>query len=214
MSCFGGGEPPGTPESRTVKKIAPQPGECSEKCAEFNGRGARGIPDLEKYCRGSTRPAGKRGGLCVFRHKEIARVATPAACARRRAGRDAWRRWLVHRSVAVLPTASTLPVGDSTDFGKGYSQLEFPRSLCSTCSCAPRVFRRASQGPQGRVVPFGGARQGPDPRLRTAVQQRRPGRVPRFIGAYSSSPVHRAFVSGCEGPSIAELRSVACRVAS
>jgi hypothetical protein len=24
-----------------------------------------------------------------------------------------------------------------------------------------RVFRRASQGPQGRVVPFGGARQGP-----------------------------------------------------
>ena len=39
----------------------------------------------------------------------------------------------------------------------------------STCSCAPRVFRRASQGPQGRVVPFGGARQGPDSRLRTAV---------------------------------------------
>jgi hypothetical protein len=54
----------------------------------------------------------------------------------------------------------------------------------STCSCAPRVFRRASQGPQGRVVPFGGARQSPDRRLRTAVQQRRPGRVPRFIGAY------------------------------
>ena len=92
-----------------------------------------------------------------------------------------------------------LPVGDSTDFGKGYSQLEFPRSLCSTCSCAPRVFRRASQGPQGRVVPFGGARQGPDRRLRTAVQQRRPGRVPRFVGAYSSSPVNRTFVSGCEG---------------
>ena len=62
------------------------------------------------------------------------------------------------------------------------------RSLCSTCSCAPRVFRRASQGPQGRVVPFGGARQGPVRRLRTAVQQRRPGRVPRFIGAFSSSP--------------------------
>jgi hypothetical protein len=36
---------------------------------------------------------------------------------------------------------------------------------------APRVFRRASQGPQGRVVPFGGARQGPDRRLRTAVLQ-------------------------------------------
>jgi alkylated DNA nucleotide flippase Atl1 len=28
-----------------------------------------------------------------------------------------------------------------------------------TCSCAQRVFRRASQGPQGRVVPFGGARR-------------------------------------------------------
>jgi hypothetical protein len=52
--------------------------------------------------------------------------------------------------------------------------------FASTCSCAPRVFRRASQGPQGRVVPFGGARRGPDRRLRTAVQQRRPCRVPRF----------------------------------
>jgi hypothetical protein len=31
------------------------------------------------------------------------------------------------------------------------------------------LFRRASQGPQGRVVPFGGARQGPDRRLSTAV---------------------------------------------
>jgi len=40
---------------------------------------------------------------------------------------------------------------------------EFFVDLCviSTSSCAPRVFRRASQGPQGRVVPFGGARQGP-----------------------------------------------------
>ena len=39
----------------------------------------------------------------------------------------------------------------------------------STCPCAPRVFRRASQGPQGRVVPFGGARRGPDRRSCTAV---------------------------------------------
>ena len=36
-----------------------------------------------------------------------------------------------------------------------------PSIFASTCECAPRVFRRASQGPQGRVVPFGGARQGP-----------------------------------------------------
>ena len=41
--------------------------------------------------------------------------------------------------------------------------------FASMSSCAPRVLRRASQGPQGRVVPFGGARQGPERRLRTAV---------------------------------------------
>jgi hypothetical protein len=138
---------------------------------------------------------------------------------RRRAGRDAWRGWAggdtgspcreLRAYDTLYPTGR---VGDSTDFGKDYSQQN--AILDSTCSCAPRVFRRASQGPQGRVVPFGGARQGPDRRSRTAVQQRRPGRVPRFIGAYSSSPVHRAFVSGCEGPSIAELRSVVSRVTS
>ena len=47
----------------------------------------------------------------------------------------------------------------------GYSQSEFFKNsssiFASMSSCAPRVFRRASQGPQGRVVPFGGARQGP-----------------------------------------------------
>jgi len=52
----------------------------------------------------------------------------------------------------------------------GYSRSRRPPSMfVSTSSCAPRVFRRASQGPQDRVVPFGGARQGPDRRLRTAV---------------------------------------------
>jgi len=52
----------------------------------------------------------------------------------------------------------------------GYSQSEFFLDLCvNVLVRAPRVFRRASQGPQGRVVPFGGARQGPDRRLRTAV---------------------------------------------
>jgi len=89
----------------------------------------------------------------------------------------------------------------------------------STCSCAPRVFRRASQGPQGRVAPFGGARQGPDRRSRTAVQQRRPGRVPRFIGAYSSS-LHTVLLclgapqplTGCEGRGPALRNCVASRV--
>ena len=56
-------------------------------------------------------------------------------------------------SGACTLTTSTLPVGDATDSGMDYSQPN-----ASTCSCAPRVFRRASQGPQGRVVPFGGVR--------------------------------------------------------
>jgi len=44
----------------------------------------------------------------------------------------------------------------------GYSQSEFSVDLCVNVLVRPtRVFRRASQGPQGRVVPFGGARQGP-----------------------------------------------------
>jgi hypothetical protein len=62
MRCFGGGEPPGTPQIANSKKIAPGPGQCSERCAECNGRGARGVPDFEKYCRGSTRPACSKGG--------------------------------------------------------------------------------------------------------------------------------------------------------
>jgi len=40
------------------------------------------------------------------------------------------KRWLVHRSVAVLPTTSTLPVGDATDFDMGYSQSEATLDLC------------------------------------------------------------------------------------
>jgi hypothetical protein len=60
--------------------------------------------------------------------------------------------------MAPLP----LPVGDATDFDMGYSQSEFSVDLCVNVLVRPtRVFRRASQGPQGRVVPFGGARQGP-----------------------------------------------------
>jgi len=114
----------------------------------------------------------------------------------------------------VLAPRRPLPYRSATRRATATRSRNSSSIFVSTCPCAPRVFRRASQGPQGRVVPFGGARQGPVCRLRTAAQQHRLGRVPRFVGAYSSSPVHRAFVSGCEGPSIAELRSVACRVAS
>eukprot|EP00964_Phaeocystis_antarctica_P034842 scaffold19853_cov56-Phaeocystis_antarctica.AAC.5 len=41
--------------------------------------------------------------------------------------------------------------------------------IVSTSSCAPRVFRRASQGPRRPVVPSGGCKARPDRRLRTAV---------------------------------------------
>ena len=44
-----------------------------------------------------------------------------------------------------LTEPSTLPVGDATDLGKNYSQLYAISIFVSTCSCAPRVFRRASQ---------------------------------------------------------------------
>jgi hypothetical protein len=130
-----------------------------------------------------------------------------------------------------VPRAKVGALGDSSAARSGFpyrpatrrtlaraTRSRTPLSIfASTCSCAPRVFRRASQGPQGRVVPFGGARRGPGRRLRTAVQQRRPGRVPRFIGAYSPSPAHRALLPLCLGvrdPGIAELRSVVSRVAS
>jgi hypothetical protein len=55
-AVLAGGNRPERLKSHTVKEIAPQSRECSEKCAECNGRGARGVPDFEKYCRGSTRP--------------------------------------------------------------------------------------------------------------------------------------------------------------
>jgi hypothetical protein len=78
-------------------------------------------------------------------------------------------RWR-HRSTssgAARLEPSTLPVGDATDSARTTRRRTSSSIFVSTCSCAPRVFRRASQGPQGRVVPFGGARQGPDHRLRT-----------------------------------------------
>jgi hypothetical protein len=140
------------------------------------------------------------------------RVRKPAASMRRRAGRDAWRGWLVHQfgrcaSGALYPTGRRL-IGDSAATRRTLARTTRSRTpfsiFVSTCSCAPRVFRRASQGPQGRVVPFGGgARRGPDRRLRTVQSPaaRRPGRVPRFVGAYSFiiAPVNRTFVSGCGG---------------
>jgi hypothetical protein len=68
-----------------------------------------------------------------------------------------------------LTAPSTLPVGDATDSARTTPRRSSSSIFVSTCSCAPRVVRRASQGPQGRVVPFGGARQGPERRSCTAV---------------------------------------------
>ena len=43
----------------------------------------------------------------------------------------------------------------------GYSQSDATLDLCVNVLVRPtRIIRRASQRPQGRVVPFGGARQG------------------------------------------------------
>ena len=68
-----------------------------------------------------------------------------------------------------LSLSLPLPVGDATDFGMGYSQSEFLFNLCVNVRFT-RVFAAPVRGrPQGRVVPFGGARQGSDRRLRTAV---------------------------------------------
>jgi hypothetical protein len=63
-------------------------------------------------------------------------------------------------------TPSTLPVGDSTDFGKDYSQTNATLDLCVNMLVRPTRISPRQSGPQGRVVPFGGARRGPDRRLR------------------------------------------------
>jgi hypothetical protein len=81
----------------------------------------------------------------------------PPPCVRRRAGRDVWRGWRVHQfGSPELPEPSTLPVGDSTDMGKGYSdsQLNVTLDLCVNVLVRPDAYFAApvTQGPQGRVV--------------------------------------------------------------
>ena len=115
-AVLAGGNRPERLKSRTVKKIAPQPGECSEKCAECNGRGARGVPDFEKYCRGSTRPAvAKHADAALRRTCERAcssfvrpkrterRSAVDRAFGRAKQARSTWpwsERWPVGASAA------------------------------------------------------------------------------------------------------------------
>ena len=96
-------------------------------------------------------------------------------------------------------------------------QSERTINFVSTCSCAPRVFRRASQGPQAArpcSTPPGGARHPrPDLWLRTAGSAAPPGRVPGFTQGRSIIDVLYRYtvriyptpyalcvsVSGCEG---------------
>jgi hypothetical protein len=74
-------------------------------------------------------------------------------------------------SGACTSTTSTLPVGDAA--GKGYSQSELLFNLCVNVLVRPtRISPRQSgaAGPCSTLrIPFGGARQGPVCRLRTAV---------------------------------------------
>ena len=107
-----------------------------------------------------------------------------------------------------------LPFAGTATFRWATRSRSWSPIFVSTSSCAPRVFHRASQGPQGRVVstPPGGARQGPIAGY--VLQSAAPtGPSPWAYEGVSSSSVYRTLVSGCEGPSIAVLCSVASRVA-
>ena len=119
----------------------------------------------------------------------------------------------------VSPAAAVSPVkrttlaveegtasADATDFEMGYlhsCSRNSPSIFVSTCSCAPRIFRRASQGPQDRVVPLRGV-QG-----KTCVKDMTVGYVVLQSAAPAgSSPwvyrgiiiaVHRALCLGVRG---------------
>ena len=70
----------------------------------------------------------------------------------------------------------------------------------STSSCAPRVFRRASQGLQGRVVPLRGVQGKARSPVTYRSQQRQPGRVSGFTWGVSSSPHTVHLCLGVRGP--------------
>ena len=146
----------------------------------------------------------RRRAAAVWRRRAGAMAATTTWRARRsaRSGGGVRRSIVIWRSgsgdggrparvwldsdVLGYPSAarssSPSPARRLQDLGKGYSQSKASLDLCVNVLVRPtRISSRQSQGLQGRVVPFGGARRGPDHRSRTAVQQRRPGRVPRFI---------------------------------
>eukprot|EP00964_Phaeocystis_antarctica_P022487 scaffold12479_cov51-Phaeocystis_antarctica.AAC.3 len=76
--------------------------------------------------------------------KNNTRGGIPAAGARRRTGRDVWRGLLVHPSVAVLPTPSTLPVGDAMDYvSDNFGEMPMSSVRCSMEVLSVRLFCQA-----------------------------------------------------------------------
>ena len=98
----------------------------------------------------------------------------------------------------------------------GYFRSKLVDDLCVDDIMRPTRIRRASQGPQGRVVPFRGCKAKPDRRLRLYVLQSAAptGPSPWFHRGVSSLPytVHLCLGECVEGSSIAVLCSVASRV--
>jgi len=96
---------------------------------------------------------------------------------------------------------STLPVGDETDFEMGNLQSELTVDLCVDVLVRPTRVRRASQGPQGHVVPLRGAARRQDLTVGYVLQCAvcSAGRVESLVlQGRIIIAVHRAFVSGCE----------------
>ena len=74
---------------------------------------------------------------------------------------------------------------DATNFDMGYSRSEFFVDLCVNVLVRPTRISPRQSGAAGPCSTTQGCTARPGRWLRTAVkQQRRPGRVPRFIGAY------------------------------
>ena len=90
----------------------------------------------------------------------------------------------------------------------GYYQSKMVSDLCFNQLVRPtRIPPRQSGAARPCSSPSGGARQGPI--AGCVLQSAAPaGPSPWVYRGVSSSPVHRTFVSVCEGPSIAVLRSV------
>jgi len=124
--------------------------------------------------------------------------------------------WLSTDSDAARLEPSTLPVGDARRTWATRSRNSSSIFVWQRARAPHAYFAATKRGPQGREVPFGGARQGPGRRLRTAVSSAdRAESLGLYIGrGVSSSPHTVPLCLGVRGPGIAELCSVASRVAS